>query len=341
MRIGIVNDMDMACAAMRQVIAMTAGLEFAWEAHDGQAAIDHCAQDTPDLILMDLYMPVMDGVEATRQIMARSPCPILVVTSSVEDHAAMVFEAMGAGALDAVSTPTLVSSDGELQAKELVHKIRTIGKLLNIQTLPRCAPPVSDRWLLAIGSSTGGPNALAAILSRLPANIQLPVAIIQHVDEAFAGGLGDWLNKVSSLPVRVAREGDQLEPGKVLLAGTNNHMVYTRLNNLSYTPEPVSLVYRPSVDVFFDSLAQYWQGNIIAVLLTGMGRDGAEGMLKLKRKGAYTIAQNQDTCAVFGMPKAAIELHAADAVLPIDDIAQAILRHLTTNSNLVKRNTAV
>lgn len=340
MRIGIVNDLDMACVAMREVIAATAGLELAWEAHDGQSAVDHCLSDTPDLILMDLYMPVMDGVEATRQIMARCPCPILVVTASVADHAAMVFEAMGAGALDAVSTPTLLSRGGEDQAQELVQKIRTIGKLLNIQTLPHYAPASSDRWLLAIGASTGGPNALATILSKLPANFPLPVVIIQHVDEAFANGLGDWLNKVSSLPVTVARDGGQLEPGKVLLAGTNNHLIYTRSNNLSYTPEPVSLVYRPSVDVFFDSLAQNWQGNLIAVLLTGMGRDGAEGMLKLKRKGAYTIAQNQDSCAVFGMPKAAIELHAADTVLPIDDIAQAILRHLSSHSNLLKRNTA-
>lgn len=341
MRIGIVNHVELARVALKTAISATPGLEVAWVVNDGLEALENCKRDTPNLILMDLFMPVMGGVEATRHIMAECPCAILIVTSSVDDHADVVFEAMGAGALDAVSMPVL--SQSQLDNHEFIHKIRTISRLLNMtQVAPvRSSASPSDRWLLAIGSSTGGPNALATILGRLPKDFAAAVAIVQHVDATFAEGLGDWLNNSCALPVRVAHEGDVLSAGTVLVAGTNNHMVYTRRQQLSYTQDPMSLVYRPSVDVFFSSLAQHWPGNTIAVLLTGMGRDGAEGLLKLRRKGAYTIAQNKETCAVYGMPKAAVELDAASVILPIDEIAQAIMRHITSQENLVKRNTAV
>lgn len=336
MRIAIVNDMKMAVEALRRTVVSVPGYEVAWIAEDGVEAVKRCAEDVPDLILMDLIMPEMDGVEATRQIMARSPCAILVVTASVTQHASLVFQAMGAGALDGVSTPTIgIDAKGHGQ-EEFLHKIRTIGRLLdatrrNAPTKAREPTKAgkSNKWLIAIGSSTGGPAAVAKVLSKLPSDLQAAVIIVQHVDEQFAPGLAEWLNQQSALPVLLAMAGDRLENGRVLLAGTNEHLVIREDMTLGYVHEPAANPYRPSVDVFFDSVANNWTGRCVAALLTGMGRDGAEGLLRLRKNGVLTIAQSAETCAVYGMPKAAAELKAADKILPIDSIAEAILDNMT------------
>ncbi|HEY9613393.1 chemotaxis response regulator protein-glutamate methylesterase [Allocoleopsis sp.] len=341
MRIAIVNDMVMVVEMLRRILRTVPEYEVAWIARDGADAVTKCDQDNPDLILMDLLMPVMDGVEATRQIMKNSPCAILVVTASVENHTSQVFEAMGYGALDAVSTPILGASGNPESAQALLGKIATIGKLIGksaptskSRTLTqRCtsqfttiASPIPP--LVAIGSSTGGPNALAAILSCLPANFGAAVVIVQHVDAQFTPGLVDWLNPQTSLNVQLASEGDRLEMGKVLIAGTNDHLILQPNLSLSYTKDPIDYPYRPSVDVFFKSVAQHWNPPGTAVLLTGMGRDGAQGLSLLREKGWHTIAQNQATCVVYGMPKAAVELGAAVEILPIDAIAPTLIEQL-------------
>ena len=177
-----------------------------------------------------------------------------------------------------------------------------------------------------IGSSTGVPNALAAILSRLPASFNAAITIVQHVDAQFTPGLVDWLNQQTPLSVRLASEGSHLEVGKVLIAAKNDHLSLQPNLSLSYTKDPINYPYRPSVDVFFKSVAQYWNRQGTAVLLTGMGRDGAEGLSLLRNKGWHTIAQNQATCVVYGMPKAAVELGAAVDVLPIEAIAATLLK---------------
>lgn len=335
MRIAIVNDMKMAVEALRRALVSYPGYELAWIAEDGVEAVKRCAEDVPDLILMDIIMPEMNGVEATRQIMANSPCAILIVTASVSQNVALVFQAMGAGALDAVSTPISGGGEGVHGDEELLQKIRMIGRLLDANSRnshSRHKEPTSvgvpDSWLLAIGSSTGGPAALAKIISKLPADFQAAVIIIQHVDENFAPGLADWLNQQSAMPVRLAMEGDRIENGRVLIAGTNNHLFIKGDRSLGYKVEPAANPYRPSVDVFFESMLANWSGRSIAALLTGMGRDGAEGLLKLRSNGVFTIAQSAETCAVYGMPKAAAELNAAVKILPIDSIAEAILSHL-------------
>ncbi len=336
MRIAIVNDMKMAVEALRRTVVSVPGYEVAWIAENGVEAVKRCAADVPDLILMDLIMPEMDGVEATRQIMNKSPCAILVVTASVTQNASLVFQAMGAGALDGVSTPTIgIDAKGHGQ-EEFLKKIRTIGRLLdatrrNAPTKAREPTKAgkSNNWLIAIGSSTGGPAAVAKILSKLPTDLQAAVIIVQHVDEQFAPGLAEWLNQQSPLPVLLAMAGDRIENGKVLLAGTNDHLVIKEGMTLGYEHEPATNPYRPSVDVFFESVANNWTGRCVAALLTGMGRDGAEGLLRLRKSGVLTIAQSAETCAVYGMPKAAAELKAADKILPIDSIAEAILDNMT------------
>ncbi|MGE5656180.1 MAG: chemotaxis response regulator protein-glutamate methylesterase [Actinomycetota bacterium] len=333
MRIAIVNDMLLAVEALRRVVVSVPDYQIAWIARDGADAVAKCAQDLPDLILMDLIMPVMDGVEASRQIMLNSPCAILVVTSTVSGNASKVFEAMGYGALDAVNTPIVGSRGTAEGGAEMLAKIATIAKLIG-KSAPTPATklkPYSSKVppLIAIGSSTGGPKALAAVLSQFPANFPAAIAIVQHVDLQFASGLVDWLNEQTPLTVELASLESQLTVGKVLLAGTNDHLILQSNLTLKYTKEPRDNPYRPSVDVFFKSLVKHWPGKGVGVVLTGMGRDGAEGLKDLQSKGWHTIAQDRSTCVVYGMPKAAAELGAAEDILPLDAIAPAIMKSRT------------
>ena len=348
MRIAIVNDMALAIEALSRLLRASGEHQVAWVARNGQEAVRRCAEDRPDLILMDLVMPGMDGVEATRQIMAATPCPILVVTSSVDGHTAKVFEAMGAGALDAVNTPVLANFRGDeicADCKIFLKKIATIEKLTRPTAVSRNPGPerqtsatmAGSERLVVIGASTGGPQALATIFSRLPADYPAAIVVVQHVDALFAGELSTWLDRISPLTVRLAQEGDRPLPGTVLIAGTNNHLVMGQDGVLGYTDTPLELVYRPSVDVFFDSVADHWGSQTAAVLLTGMGRDGAQGLLRLRHKGAYTIAQDQASCAVYGMPKAAVELDAASQVLPIERIAPSLIHYFGNGNSTSKR----
>lgn len=334
MRIAIVNDLPLAVEALKRALALKPVHQLAWVARNGAEAVALCARDTPDLVLMDLLMPVMDGVEATRRIMAASPCAILVVTVSVGANAWRVFEAMGHGALDAVDTPGLGTGNPRASAAPLLAKIDILAKLvvdrsgdLPGPSGPAVAPVTVARQnrLLAIGASAGGPAAVARVLADLPGDFPVAVVIVQHVDEQFAAGMADWLGQHSRLPVRVAHAGETPAPGVVLLAGTNDHLTLLADGKLGYTAHPREYVYRPSVDVFFQSVTQYWAGDVIGVLLTGMGRDGAVGLKALRNQGRHTIAQDQATSAVYGMPKAAATLGAAVDILPLDRIAPKVV----------------
>lgn len=333
MKIAIVNDMLMAVEAMRRVVLSTGEHSIVWVAHDGAAAVELCAQERPDLILMDLIMPLMDGVEATRRIMARTPCPIVVVTSDVNQNYARVFEAMGAGALDAVNTPVLVNPGAPDGTHALLAKIDTIRRLTGASARPASSPPAvpsirpapaTRNALVAIGASAGGPAALVKILSDWPADFPAAVVVVQHVDVQFAPSLTNWLACHTRLHVRLARNGDHPHAGAVLVAGTEDHLVFDHPTRLAYTPEPAQAAFRPSVDVFFKSVLRHWPGEVIGVLLTGMGRDGAEGLKLLRDASHRTVAQDQASSAVYGMPKAAAELRAAQEILPLDSIGPRI-----------------
>lgn len=333
MRIAIVNDMQMAVEVLRRVLATVPDHEIAWIAFDGAQAVTKAAADTPDLILMDLLMPAMDGVEATRRIMTHSPCAIVMVTVSVDNQVPKVFEGMGYGALDAVDMPILGMNGHPENGAALLKKVATIGKLLGKsvrQTSQQLSTPKPSFLpqpilpLVVIGASAGGPQAIATILSRLPENFGAAVVIIQHIDAQFAPGLVDWLNHQTSSSVKLARAGCQLEVGKVLIAGTNDHLVMGANLTLNYTSNPHDCYYRPSIDVFFRSVAEHWPGKGVGVLLTGMGRDGAEGLYQLRSAGWHTIAQDRATSAVYGMPKVAAALAAAVEILPLNAIASDI-----------------
>jgi two-component system, chemotaxis family, response regulator WspF len=332
LRIAIVNDLPMALEVLRRVVA-SGGHTIVWTAADGTEAVDKCLKDKPDLILMDLIMPVMDGVQATGAIMRNSPCAILVVTASVGGNAAKVFEAMGHGALDAVCTPA-PGAGGQIGGDAaLLKKIATIGKLIHVAPALRREPvaPMRPRLngaLIAIGASTGGPKALAAVLAALPGDCHAPVVLVQHLDPQFVDGLAEWLGGQTELKVQVAAEGARPQPGTVYIAGSADHLVLAANGSFHYTPEPADYPYRPSVDEFFLSLAARWREPGVAVLLTGMGRDGARGLLALRQARWHTIAQDAATSIVYGMPKAAMELDAAVEQLPLLEISDAIGRQL-------------
>src|SRR5438046_2921116 len=219
---------------------------------------------------------------------------------------------MGYGALDAVDTPALGYGNPGEAAASLLAKIAMIGKLIGDKNrIPihaergSGASPAYRQSLVAIGASAGGPAALAKVLSGLPKNFPASIVVVQHVDEQFASGMAEWLSQQSVLPVRVAEQGDRPTVGTVLLAGTGDHLVLKTANRLAYTSEPSDYVYRPSVDIFFQSVNLLWPGEVVGVLLTGMGRDGALGLKALRNKGRYTIAQHRATSARYGMPNAA------------------------------------
>jgi len=340
MRVAIVNDSPMAVEALRRVVAGVPYLDLVWTAVDGAEAVAKCSENAPDLILMDLIMPVMDGVEATKKIMESSPCAILVVTASVGRNSARVYEAMGFGALDATKTPAL-QPDGVSEAhRALVEKIESIGQLLRIgPTKPRFTtgdqklPPIAEDsfpQLLAIGASTGGTRAIEQVLLNLPADVPGTV-IVQHMPEGFTATYAERLNRLCAMEVREARDGDIVAPGVALIAPGGEHMMLRRSGS-RYSVQvkagpPVSR-HRPSVNVLFRSVAKHAARNAVGVILTGMGDDGAKGLLDMREAGAYTIAQDEESSVVWGMPRVAAELGAISDVRSLNEIPKAILGHL-------------
>jgi two-component system, chemotaxis family, response regulator WspF len=338
MRIAIVNDMAMAVEVLRRVVTSVPSYEIAWIARDGEEAVRMCAADVPDVILMDLIMPRMDGAEACRHIMRDSPCAILVVTATVDGNASKVFEAMGWGALDAVNTPVIGLSGETSGASDLLEKIAMLGKLLGKRPEGARAEPapytrtpgaLAGIPLIAIGASTGGPAALVQVLGTLPRDLRAAITIVQHVDEHFAPGMAEWLSTQTSRDVRIIRPNDRLDASAAQMASTNDHLILDSELAFQYTKDPEDLPYRPSIDVFFKTVVGCWRGPGVGVLLTGMGTDGAQGLLALRQAGWFTIAQDQSTSVVYGMPKAAAKIDAAVDILPIDQISGSIARALS------------
>ncbi|HEY4310573.1 MAG TPA: chemotaxis-specific protein-glutamate methyltransferase CheB [Pirellulales bacterium] len=352
MRIAIVNDLALAREVLRRAVLSVPGYSIAWVAENGADAVAQAARDVPDIVLMDLIMPVMDGVEATRQIMAGSPCPILLVTSSVTGNLNQVYAAMGHGGLDAVNTPVFGPGGEVREAEPMLARIAKLVRSKQISSLtPASAdsavvaggsrPPQVDTGavppLVILGASTGGPEAVAQVLSALPADLPAAVVVVQHIGFDFAPGLAHWLATRTRMSVTVARAGEEPKVGTVALASTNDHLLLRSDKRFHYSSEPGAYPYRPSVDVFCQSAARHWTTPGVAALLTGMGSDGARGILLLKKAGWLTLAQDQGTSVVYGMPKAAVELQAVEQSLPLSKIGPEILGHvLATNRRAVR-----
>ncbi len=357
MRIAVANHQapERICRILREVPEYS----IAWVAEEGEEAVRRCCADRPDLLLIDPEIPGLDGIEATRQIMEYAPCQILIVTQTIEKNAARVFKAIGCGALDAVDIPLSgTNSTAEQSRKTFLKKIKTMSRLQRRESElfpvetpspknPAAQTPqtgsrkksetfrrkteilrafgVSLPPLIVVGSSTGGPKTLVRIFSRLPQDLHAAIVVIQHLEQEFSAGLAEWLNTQTSLQVRVAMRGGRPEAGVIDVAGTNDHLVITSGLTFAYTPEPFDNPYRPSVNVFFRSVARHWPDVGCGLILTGMGRDGAAELLTLRSLGWHTIAQNKESSIVYGMPKAANELNAAAEILTLDDIGPAIV----------------
>jgi len=329
MKIGIVAHSSATIDALHRAASLSEH-QIAWSCGDVASVIELCGKDVVELVLVDLSMN--DGVEVTRQVVAQTPCTVLAVTTDVGEDIARVFQAMGHGAIDAVDAPPRDASNWQLAVAPFVAKLNAVARRIARQRRREAdggkpAQPHRE-CLVAIGASAGGPAALVTLLAALPQNFPAAIVIVQHVDQQFAPDMATWLGQHARIPVRVAAEGDRPQAGVALLASTNDHLVLKTADRLGYTAHPRAQVYRPSVDVFFHSVEAHWRGEAVGVVLTGMGRDGAQGLKALRAKGCYTITQDKATSAVYGMPQAAAG--AAVDVLPLAAIATRLIDHFAS-----------
>jgi two-component system chemotaxis response regulator CheB len=330
-RVLIVDDSPTVRAVLRRILGAAPGIQVAGEAGDGREAVERTLSLRPDAIVMDLEMPGADGYFAIEQIMARRPTPIVVVTSRVQrDQMGAAFQALARGAVSVFPKPGVPNQWRDL-AQVLPETLREVGSRSRSQKPvagPLAGAPSGHRFrFLAVGASTGGPGAICQLLRELGQGFRLRVAVVQHIAAGFEVGFADWLAQELGLDVRVARDAEEIPVGAVRIAPADFHLHVDPLGALrldGVTP-PVR-GHRPSVDQLFLSLARSAAREVAAVLLTGMGNDGAEGLLELRRAGGFTVVQDEASCAVFGMPRAALESGAADLALPPREIGRLLAR---------------
>ena len=327
MRIAIVHNKPDSLKQLEQLI-YDLGYSVCWSCETGQQALLNHQQDIPDLLLVSLEISDMDGSELIRQIMQNSTATIIATCPSVKENTAKVFQAMSYGALDALSEPHAGNEPSLNDFKIKLSNIKKLHDSANRKPRPRNKQTTANVPLVAIGASTGGPGALLTILRQLPASSRACFVIIQHMDDEFSQGLANWLNEQTDISVEIAQPHTRPEAGHAYMAGSNDHLIIDEDGYFAYTHEPADYPYRPSVNAFFESAVAHWPNRLIGVLLTGMGRDGANGLLSFYNRGMLTIAQSQQSSAVYGMPRAACEIGAVTKQLDINDIAAEILNHL-------------
>ncbi|MCX8118305.1 MAG: chemotaxis response regulator protein-glutamate methylesterase [Desulfobacterota bacterium] len=338
----IVDDSAIVRKIFTEDLSKEPDLEIVGTAPDPFVARDKIVRLKPDVVLLDVEMPKMDGLTFLKKLMHYYPLPVIIVSSLTPKGSQLALEAMECGAVEVLSKPGGPYSVGDMSL-QLKEKIRAAVKVRldrfrgNSQDpSPLPAPKIlteTTQKLIAIGASTGGTEALKEILTRLPLNIP-GILIVQHMPAQFTKAFAERLNGLCEIEVREARDGDSVLNGQALIAPGNFHMVLRRSGARYYVTikdGPMVHHQRPAVDVLFNSVAQYAGGNAIGVLLTGMGADGAQGMLKMKEAGARTIAQDEESCVVFGMPKEAIKLNAVDRVVPLARIPEEIVQMVNLN----------
>jgi chemotaxis response regulator CheB len=334
MKVAIAHRQRATIRAVEHAVRTLGTHQIIWTTSITQDIFDQCVAQPPDLLLLDSTIRDPSASTLTRRLVEKSQCAVVLLADKAGSTDSKVFESMGAGALDVVVCPTFDDEGNLCGAESLASKLITVNRILGRSDSTNTLSAQSRKSanggrasrLIAIGASTGGPQALYDVLSSLPRPVANPIVIVQHVDSEFVSGLAEWLSDGTRIPVKIATPGCTPVPGEALLAGSNGHLVYTRRGTFIYADEPKDVPYRPSVDALFQSLAAHWATPSIAVLLTGMGRDGAEGMRRLRAAGWRTIAQDERTSVVFGMPKAAAQLGAAERVLPIQDVGPMIGR---------------
>lgn len=337
-RVLVVDDSPLMCKVLTNILNPDPQILVAGVAHNGKEAVEIVPRLKPDIITMDIHMPVMDGFEATRQIMAYNPTPILVVSSSVfKVGMDKVFKAISYGALDVLDKGELEIAGDKKPGQVLIEKIKFLSnvkvihhplaklqkeRLIGDLEAPKKKVP---HKIVVIVASTGGPQALLEILKRFPEDFPCGIVIVQHITKGFVEGLVDWLDKECQLMVKIGTDSEEIRPGVAYIAPDSVQMRILEGGKIDLSNEPAYEGHIPSGDVLLESVARAYGEGAVAAILTGMGRDGAMGMKAIKQMHGQTIAQDEKSCKVFGMPKAAIEMDVIDKTLPLERIAEEIV----------------
>jgi two-component system chemotaxis response regulator CheB len=362
-RVLIVDDSPFMRKALERMLIAAPDIQVIGMARDGLDALEKIPQLKPDIVTLDVEMPRMDGLACLRRIMTDCPLPVLMVSSLTQEGAQATLDALALGALDFIPKESSLATQAILQIQqELQEKVRKLahspryhkpkplppppsqglplrGEASGVPAFaaPRMAPvrqgqipamPQAD--LLTIGCSTGGPKALQDLLPALPKSLPVPCLIVQHMPASFTKPFAERLNIISQVDVKEAEQGEPACPGVVYIAPGGLHLSYRQRGRQGYielSSEPATSLHKPSVDVLFQSIAENCDRQVLALILTGMGSDGAKGMEHLKRKGAYTMAEAEESCVVYGMPRAAFERGCVDQVAPLPEMAGLICKH--------------
>jgi len=336
----VVDDSAFMRNALKSMLSSDKEIKVIGTANDGIEALEKIASLRPDVVTLDIEMPRMNGIETLKNIMEKMPLPVIMVSSLTTEGAKITLDALDMGAVDFIPKNLSELSINIVKIKAvLVDKIKQFGRrklrfvrrrvdvpeVFNKKPLPFTS--ARKMTLVVIGTSTGGPKALQYVVPFLPENFNLPVVIAQHMPPNFTGPFAERLNNLSRLTVKEAKDGDKITPGTVYIAPGMGHMSIEKVGiekriKISQNKE---YIYRPSVDLLMTSAAEHYPGSCLGVILTGMGNDGLKGMTAIKKSGGRTISQDEDTCVIYGMPKAVVDAGMADKIVPLGDIAGEIL----------------
>ncbi len=331
-RVLVVDDSDLARELIGAILSTDSEISIVGEAVNGREAVEKVRTLKPDIVTMDIEMPLLNGLDAIEQIMADHAVPILVVTT--RGDANIAYAAISKGALDLVVKPDVNLEDAGdfIERIKLLSKIKVITHMNGkrgarekaVVSMPAMTETSPDR-VVAIASSTGGPEALSIILSALPEAFPCPVVIAQHNSDGFIPGMVEWLRRISNLKVKVAVEGEMLAPGTAYVSPSERHMEITVARKVALIERHPRDIYRPSCDILLSSVATAYKAKSIGVILTGMGNDGSRGMQQIRNAGGTTIAQDEKTSIVFGMPKVAIDSGCIGKIVPLDEMSSELL----------------
>lgn len=336
----IVDDSAFARKVVREILAATPQIEVVGAARDGEEALELVAALKPDLVICDLRMPKLDGVNFVRRQMAIRPLPILIL-SAAEADAEDVIDALSAGAVDVVRKPTALATDDLRSVREelVATLLATAAAPLHALTPAVARAPVaalrrarSGVRIVVLGVSTGGPQALRKLLPSLPEDFPVPIAMVLHMPVGYTALYAEKLNEICQIEVREAQDGDRLLPGRALLAPAGRHLILAQGDDggivARLTVHPMEKLHRPSVDVLFHSAAELYGPGVLSVVMTGMGDDGREGAAWVKAKGGTVLTESERTCVIYGMPRSVAEAGLSDGVVPLDELAHAIISRL-------------
>jgi two-component system, chemotaxis family, protein-glutamate methylesterase/glutaminase len=334
-RVLVVDDSPSSRMLLTSILSADPGITVAGEAVNGAEAVRLTARLAPDLVTMDVQMPVMDGFEATRRIMRETPTPIVMISAVEPDEVAWSFKAIAAGALTVLAKPVgPTSPQFDAQAGAIVRSVKELAMVVVVTRRtptirrepprPRSRASRSEVKVVAIGASTGGPAALAKIVSKLGPRFAAPVLVVQHIGSGFDRGLVDWLDGVAKVSVTMAAQSQLLQPATVYVAPHDRHLGVSRSGRILMTDGPPIGGHRPSATHLFRSVSAAYGPNAVGVILTGIGADGCEGLRVLRQAGGTVLAQDRESSVVYGMPGAVVDAGLADRVVPLGSVAEVL-----------------